>query len=201
MQPLKKSNVMLTAKECRCYRIAQGYRRQFLLHGVLSVYRIVWPRLLSRVSWSRDWSRRVAQIILLLLLLLWPVIVLWGLLEYVILLVRFPAELIGTYRVPKTVRSPGEKTLAGIHNAFQQVLELPDGMYIRCIDDWLPILFGERGEGQLMVEFVERERQRQRAVEVSEFQLAAQMRSELAVAREKLSKRLGHYLSDQNAEA
>ncbi len=199
MQPLKKSNVMLTAKERRCYRVAQGYRRQFLLRGVFSVYRIVWPYLLSRVAWSRDWWRRAAQFILLLLL--WPLIVLWGLLEYMVLLVRFPVEFIGTYRVPKTVRSPGEKTLAGIHNAFQQVLELPEGMYIRCIDDWLPILFGKRGEGQLMMAFVDRERQRQRAAEVSEFQLAAQMRSELAVAREKLSKRLGHYLSNQNAEA
>ena len=198
MRALKKSKVMLTAKERRCYRVAQGYRRQFLVYGVLAIYRIIWPRLLSRVLWSRQWWRRAAQI--LVLLLLWPAIALWGLLEYVLLLLRFPAALADTYKVPKAVRSPGEKTLVGIHSAFQHILDLPDGMYVCCIDEWLPILFGARGEGQLMAQYVEREHQRQQAVEVSEFQLAAQMRSELAIAREKLSKRLGHYLADPNGE-
>lgn len=194
-KPPRKSKVILADKEQRCYRVAQQYRRKYLLSGFVGLHHIVWPRIMSRVTWSETLWRKGLQY--LLFVLVWPVLVLWGLLAYILLLIRFPVDYVKTFTVRTGVRSPGEKTLSGIHNAFHNMLDLPDALYIACMDEWIVILFDISVDKQYMLKFVERERKLQKNVEVSGFHLNQQMRSEVAVAREKLSKKLGHYLSDQ----
>ncbi|GAA5317240.1 MAG: hypothetical protein AseanaTS_24440 [Candidatus Pelagadaptatus aseana] len=130
----------------------------------------------------------------LIFLLLWPGIILWGLAEYLLLLLKSPGMLLSTYRAPEGVRSPGEKSLVGMHNAFQDILEMPNSVYIRCVDSWLPVLFGSVQPGKTLREYVAIERLKQQKVYDSQFELAGQLRCEIAVARENLSRDLGHYL-------
>jgi hypothetical protein len=191
---LKNQSLMLTPEEFQCYKIAQSYRRKAVLLSLLSIHRIFWPSFVSRIAWSQGWRLLVQGLIFLLL---WPGIILWGIAEYLLLLLKSPWLLLGTFRVPKGVRSPGEKSLVGIHNAFQDVLDMPNSMYIHCIDSWLVVLFGALQPGATLREYVKIEQDRKQEVVESQFELAGQLRCEIAVARENLSRDLGHYLIDK----
>lgn len=187
--------VLVTKEEAACYRLAQAYRRRQLWRGVLSIRSVLWPVFLDELAWSGIWWRRAGQ--LLMLLALWPLLVLGGLFRFCGNLLLMPSRLIACYQVPKDLRSPGEKSLIGIANAFSPVLDLPEQDYIRCVNRWVSILYGDGValKRNLSVYLVDLKRQQKGFRDVPSQSKGA--RRDLVIARERLSKDLGHYLADK----
>ena len=190
-----KQGVLLTDQEFQCYQLAKKLRQRALWRKLLAVHRIVWPEIMDGLEWSPTSWRRMLQV--LMLALVWPFLVLWGGLLYLASAVQFPFLYMQTWLVPQTLRAPGEKTLIGIHNAFSPALELSDLDYIECIDGWVTILFGssvanERNLSSYLLN-VSSER---RDIDPRTGAVAEGLRSNLSVAREYLSRDLGHYLSN-----
>ncbi len=187
--------LMLTHKEYQCLKTAQSYRRKLAFVRLIGLHRIIWPDLLHRVKWSSSWWRFSIQ--LLILVLFWPVIIVLGLFEYLKGLISFPMRLLSSFQYNPSLRSPGEKSLVGIHNAFSVLLDLPRAYYMECMDDWVGILYGQ----EILLEksfsrYVADVKVHKTNVAMDQEPLNFNLRSDLAVAREALSIDLGHYLLD-----
>ncbi len=189
-----KQGVLLTDQEFRCYEFAKKLRRRALARKAFALHRILWPEFLDSIQWSSSRWRYALQI--LLLIVFWPVLALWGLSLYVFVLILFPFRFVKTWLVPENLRAPGEKTLTGIHNAFAPMLEFEQSDYVECINGWVAILFGESIalDKNLSVYLLDVSSQR-RDIDPRTGAVAEGLRSNLSVAREYLSRDLGHYLS------
>lgn len=189
-----KQGVLLTDQEFQCYRLAKHLRQRALLRTILAIYRIVWPEILDSIEWSSTPWRMALQ--LLLLGLLWPLVALWGFSLYLFSVIQFPFKYLQTWLVPANLRAPGEKTLIGIHNAFAPALELDQADYIECIDGWVSILFGEQTalDKNLSIYLLQVSSER-KDIDPRTGAVAEGLRSNLSVARDYLSRDLGHYLS------
>lgn len=188
---------MLTAKEFQCLKIAQRYQRRLSWVRVFSIYRIFWPHLISRVQWSTEWWRFFTQS--LILLLLWPVLMVIGLFEYLMVLIRFPQQFISTFRYHSSLRSPGEKSLVGINNAFSVLVDLPRTYYIGCMDEWIGVLYGPNVlTDKSFSLYILQAQGHMASVSIAEASLDANIRSDIVVAREALSLELGHYLVNKS---
>ncbi|MGH1372919.1 MAG: hypothetical protein ACRBBW_12825 [Cellvibrionaceae bacterium] len=190
-----KQGVLLTDQEFQCYRYARRLRQRALWRKIYSVHRILWPELLDSVDWSPVLWRKLSQ--LAVLMLVWPLIVVWGLAVYLLALVQFPFKLFQTWLVPDSLRAPGEKTLMGIHNAFSSAIDLSQADYIECIDGWVSILFGATIalDKNLSIYLLQVSSER-KDIDHRTGAVAEGLRSNLSVAREYLSRDLGHYLSN-----
>jgi len=133
-----------------------------------------------------------------MLLALWPLLVLGGLFRLCGNLLLLPSGLMACYQVPKELRSPGEKSLIGIVNAFHPVLDLDEDDYIRCMNGWVSILYGDAValESNLSV-YLTRLREQQKGLRDDSDGPSKAARRDLVIARERLSKDLGHYLVDK----
>lgn len=193
-----KQGVLLTDQEFQCYGLAKHLRRRALLRTLLAIYRIVWPEILDSIEWSSTAWRRALQ--LLLLGLLWPLVALWGLSVYLLAAIKFPFKYLQTWLVPVNLRAPGEKTLTGIHNAFGPALELDQADYIECIDGWVLILFGATTalDKNLSIYLLQVSSER-KDIDPRTGKVAEGLRSNLSVARDYLSRDLGHYLSSDHS--
>jgi hypothetical protein len=187
---------MLTTEEFQCLKIAQRYQRHFSWVCVLSIYRIFWPHLINRIQWSTEWWRFFSQS--LILMILWPVFIIIGLFEYLMVLIRFPQKFISTFRYHSSLRSPGEKSLVGINNAFSVLVDLPREYYIRCMDEWIGALYGEDVLAKKSFSlYVFQAKGPNNSASKAESTFNSNMRSDLVVARQGLSLELGHYLLDK----
>jgi len=189
---------LLTDQEFQCYGLAKHLRQRALLRTLLAIYRVVWPEILDSIEWSSTAWRRALQ--LLLLGLMWPVVGLWGLSVYLLAVIKFPFKYLQTWLVPTNLRAPGEKTLTGIHNAFGPALELDQADYIECIDGWVSILFGAATslDKNLSIYLLQVSSER-KDIDPRTGKVAEGLRSNLSVARDYLSRDLGHYLSSDHS--
>ncbi len=189
-----KQGVLLTDQEFRCYEYAKKLRRRALARKVFALHRILWPEVLDSIQWSASRWRCALQIVLMVGF--WPLLALWGLSLYLLGLLLFPFQFIRTWIVPENLRAPGEKTLTGIHNAFTPMLEFDQADYVECINGWVAILFGENValDKNLSTYLLDVSSQR-RDIDPRTGAVAEGLRSNLSVAREYLSRDLGHYLS------
>ncbi|MAZ86318.1 MAG: hypothetical protein CL693_01620 [Cellvibrionaceae bacterium] len=189
-----KQGVLLTDQEFRCYEFAKKLRRRALVRKIFAVHRILWPELLDSIQWSSSRWRYALQI--LLLVGFWPLLAIWGLAVYLTGLLMSPLKFIQTGMVPENLRAPGEKTLTGIYNAFIPMLELEQSDYVECINGWVAILFGESValDKNLSIYLLDVSSER-RDIDPRTGAVAEGLRSNLSVAREYLSRDLGHYLS------
>ncbi len=88
---------------------------------------------------NMTFSGLVAYMAVALFLLPFSIVV-W-LLSFVYESVRYPVLLLASILPPKSY-SVGERNIQGIHNAFVQYAGLTPDNYIRCVDDWITILYG-----------------------------------------------------------
>lgn len=194
-----RQGVLLTNRESQCYDVAQRQRRLALKRRIVGLHRIFWPAIMDNVGWSAQWWRLGLQA--LLLLALWPLLTFWGLISYLARLIQFPYHYWQTMRVPAALKAPGEKTLIGIHNAFGSVLEMDEADYIECLDRWVECLFGpEIAKEKRLSLYLAKLSGERKDIDYRTGAVAKGLRSNLSVAREYLSKDLGHYLVANRGE-
>lgn len=102
-----------------------------------------------------------------------------------------------TFRLPRDLVAPSEKSMAVIHNAFSHYFYFTVAVYVECFDVWVEILYVAelRGRHNLAAR-LESERLRYAAGRENVHRVKAEgyIRDFLGRARERLSGSLGHYL-------
>lgn len=184
--------LLLMEAEYLCYKAGQRYYRRQLLANLSRIDRQYWP------FWHAigDNTKPILERSFLTLsaLLALPLSALFQLLASALKLIKFPFQLLASFSLPQNLHAPGEKNLTGLHNAFSAKLGLRGRYYIRCVDNWLDILYPEQVRpGGYLSDCIEKVgRQVKDALEQGlddpEFRL-------IGNCREKLSQHYGHYAS------
>ncbi|TQV78083.1 hypothetical protein FKG94_13460 [Exilibacterium tricleocarpae] len=186
VKKLGKRGVLLSRSEFVCFHIARRYQRNVLKREAFGLEHWFWPAALDQLHWSASMPRRLGQGLIIAVSL--PFIVSWQLLGRLARLLAFPFRYLRTYMIPRGLAAPGEKTLAGVHNAFARFFDLPPDAYMDCVDEWIQALYGlDRSLRDYIVTM------NRGAEQLPAPALSPSMRSYIAVAREKLSQELGHY--------
>jgi hypothetical protein len=183
--------------------VACSYQRKVLLKQLLKSDLQALQQGFNRLGWSKNslilavqWSVLIAT---------GPFLFAWLLIRFFIGMCAFPFRYFGTYLVPKDLVAPGEKTLAGIYNAFNRYMNLDAISYIACMNDWIKILYGDKMfEQHNLGGYLRYEMTRLGLTpedKSGEKPFTPQLRNLLAVSREKLSKQLGHYLIRRSSQS
>ena len=194
--PHNKHMGLLSEAEAACFDIARKYQRKAILAGVIDLERLFWPANVARLTWSEGSFRFLVQCAILVVYL--PLNTFFQLLKSLHSLVMLPFRLAATLFTPSGLHAPGEKNLVGLYNAFFPYLELKPEDAVACLDDWVPVLYGgAKAQQYKLARYADDERLKQlRAAEQSGV-MAASFRSFRAIARERLSKDLGHYTGNR----
>lgn len=190
--PHNKHIGLLSDAEAACFDIARKYQRRAIVAGLFDLKRMFWPANMARLAWSVGGFRFLMQCVILSVYL--PLNFVFQLLKTLHNLLLFPFRYLTTFFTPSGLHAPGEKNLVGLYNAFFPYLELRPEDAVACLDDWVPVLYGTNKAKQYkLARYADDERLKQlRAAEQSGV-MAASFRSFRAIARERLSKDLGHY--------
>ncbi len=180
-------HILLTEEESRCFWVAREYQRKTLRRRLFVGGGYLWA------DWkSLEWSKNPLVLLVqcLAFMLLAPLFLLQLLLKKVIQALLFPFEYGKTYCVPASLAAPGEKTLAGLHHAFAP--HVPMGMreYVSCLTDWISILYGPQAAQQFNVKHY---LQAHALESAGTIEMNPALRTMVTVARDQLSKELGHY--------
>lgn len=189
-------NLLLTQAELDCYCLALSFKRRSLVREIFSICAPLKCLSNLRLSWSGRPFAACFQCVLLVILL--PVLILWQLIQCLCRALLFPVRYLMTFRLPRDLTAPGEKNMAGIHNAFSHYFHFPVAIYVECFDGWVEILYGaELSDKYSLTAQLEAERQRSAGgnniycAEGEDYIWAF-----LARARERLTRSLGHYLRE-----
>lgn len=194
--PHNKHVGLLSEAESACFDIARRYHRRRLVAELVDIKAMLWPRNLERLSWSTDGTRFLVQCLVLVVYL--PVNFLIQLLKSIQNLLFFPFRFAASYITPSALHAPGEKNLVGLYNAFFPFLKLSPDDAVSCIDEWVPVLYGPaKAKTHRLARYVDDERIKQMKVAKQSGVMAASFRSYRAIARERLSKDLGHYTGNR----
>ncbi|WP_166998836.1 hypothetical protein [Pseudomaricurvus alkylphenolicus] len=198
IKSIGRHGLLLTAREYRCFQLAQEARRTARLRELRQWRRYFWPTAVNRFWYAGNTHIKV--VLTALLILISPLYVAIGLLFYLFTLICLPVRMLQTYRVPKTLKAPGEKTLIGLHNAFQPIMDMGDQLYVECMDNWVEELFGNKAaQKQNLSRYMKALAAKRQDIDPVTGQVMEGIRSNLSVAREYLSRDLGHYLQNQKS--
>jgi hypothetical protein len=199
IRQIGKRGLLFTQSELVCWQIYRLYQRRQLRSDLMAWGDVFWPRFLRHLSWPEAYALKLIQ--LLIILAVWPMLLIGALLQMLAKWLWFPARFLATFFTPKTLHAPGEKSLLGLHNAFVSAsvssVSLSDALYIDCIDEWVEQLYGPEVAAKRSLSVYLRQLEDERRGLTLEVNLEASLRDELAVARERLSRDLGHYLIDE----
>ena len=190
--PHNKQLGLLSEAESTCFQIARRHQRRQLVVNLFSLKRLFWSPSFERLAWSGDVVRFLMQCLILLVYL--PVNFVVELVKFLHGLLLFPIRFLLTFTNPAGLHAPGEKNLVGLYNAFFPFLDLDTERTQRCVEDWVPVLYGpDKAKRYRLGYYVEDERQKQKRAASQSGVMAASFRSFRAIARERLSKDLGYY--------
>jgi len=181
----------MTKEEALCFKRLQYWKRAY-------ARRSLWQAFKLQAPWTGLYlnTHLLGKIVLLVFtLLLAPVLFLIWILQVLKAVLMFPINLIETLVPPKGLRGPGERTLRGMHYQFASHAYLPPDLYVKCVNDWVEILYGPEqlpkyalnaylSEWETPKIFGTNSR-REPDLEATQFQISR--------AREELSRDLGNY--------
>jgi len=179
----------MSVNEMRCFEAAMKFQRQEILYDLL---RSLYPKLpfIDRV---RPQGLVVRLIYSALVLTLMPLLSLLWLAYAVFQILALPFSYMTAVIKPRGLRGPGERNLQGVHNAFSRYLDLSPTRYVRCVNEWISILYGEQVRKKERLEnYLGSEQLKNMALQ-DYHTMDLQMRCALTIARETLSQKLGNY--------
>lgn len=194
--PHNKQLGLLSDAEARCFQIARRYQRRQLLANLFNLKPLFWSSSFDRLVWSGSLGRFLMQALILVVYL--PVNFVVELVRLLHNLLLFPARYLLTFFNPSGLHAPGEKNLVGLYNAFFPFLELSVERTQRCLEDWVPVLYGASKSARYRLSYyVQDEKQKQQRAASQSGVMAASFRSYRAIARERLSRDLGYYTGER----
>ncbi len=124
-------------REKACYAALVRWRRRQLLQE--------WRNVLLPRLYPQKPLKKMTVISLLFYVITTLVLLPFSLLVWLLSLayesIRFPIVFVETLFPPKSY-SVGERNIQGIHNVFVAYAPLTPDNYIRCVDEWIGILYG-----------------------------------------------------------
>ncbi|TVZ41310.1 hypothetical protein P886_0654 [Alteromonadaceae bacterium 2753L.S.0a.02] len=169
----------------RCFKAVQHWQRRELKFALRQALRPQLPDFLDRQVHSP--ANRVLRGVFIVLSS--PLILLSWLARSLAQLCLFPYRYALTLILPKGLYAPGERNLQGIHRAFSPYHNLSIPFYLKCVNDWVLILYGLEASRHHKIET---HIYSQTSTTLKEFQ-AYPTRQSVSMARESLSRALGYY--------
>lgn len=196
IESVGRRHILLTSEELQCFEVVRYYQRKVLVSKLIKSDFEAIKRSISHVGWSGTPLVLVAQWVVLILIM--PFLLLWLLIRFLVASVLFPFRYFQTYLIPKDLAAPGEKSLAGVHNAFSRYMNLDVASYVDCANEWVRILYGDEALknfnlNDLLTEEIQRLGIGDAAKNEQKKLFTPEVRTLLAASREKLSRELGHY--------
>lgn len=170
--------------EMRCFSAVQHWQRQEILQRLKDSL-TWWPAPLS--LYRASLPTKIGKV--LLILTLSPLILTAWLLRLVLVLLASPYWYLSTLAIPNRLYAPGERNIQGIHRAFSPYHNLSPPFYLRCMDDWVTILYGVEAARKNKIETHLFAQSSRRFLGHSE----QPSRQHISLARESLSRALGYY--------
>ena len=181
----------MTHKEAECFRALQRWHRVNLRYRF---YRAFFPKpaILRYFGQANTLGKIVA---ILLMIVFSPLLILIWLLGIARAILQFPIIYALTFFTPFGLRAPGERNIKGVHYQFSRHIELPPNLYIKCVDEWVAILYGHEKLPQFSItEYLNTDYISRRKVAFEdESYIEEIIQSQISNAREELSQDLGHY--------
>lgn len=176
----------MTEAEEACFRAARELQREEILSQFQQQLRPVLPFF----KYAKYQSLPIRIIYFLLILIVLPLLLLIWIVRIALNLIQLPFHYGATYFLPKDFRPPGERNIQGMHSAFTPYVNLSPIHYIECFNTWIKLLYGEQAALEYQLEnYFDVKLLREKPVGDE----AIHLRNSLRIARERISRELGHY--------
>ncbi|WP_096085555.1 hypothetical protein [Agaribacterium haliotis] len=181
----------MTSKEAQCFRCLRRWQRIW-----------IWQQFKQRLVPTPLFKQSLSQagglnklLPLLMLILSSPLWLSWWLIRLFFFLLHLPWTLSLSLIRPPGLRAPGERNIKGLHYQFAPYISLPPELYIRCVDDWVCILYGaDKLPKYSLSTYLDAEYLLHRRLGLkANKDLDRLILSQISNAREDLSRDLGHY--------
>ncbi|WP_370980610.1 hypothetical protein [Agaribacterium sp. ZY112] len=181
----------MTKQEALCFHALRRWQR---VHIWQDFKASLHPKALFAERLSKQ-TGCIRLMTLALMLLSAPLWLAWGLFHITLSSLALGPELLATYINPPGLRAPGERNIKGLHYQFARYIHLPPDLYIRCVDDWVAILYGpDKWPRYSLKHYLNTDYLYHRRVGLPDNDdLQALVQSQISNAREELSNDLGHY--------
>ena len=178
---------IMTLAEKACFDAARGLQREEILSNFKWAFLPTLP--LYKDAMRHSVPTRFIYFSVLLVGL--PLILLFWFIQLVFTILIFPYRYLSTFFLPPGFKPPGERNIQGMHTAFSKYVDLSTERYVKCVNKWIKILYGKKAAKQYQLQryFDSRLLEQDDPGGVT----ANHLRNSLRLAREKVSKELGHY--------
>lgn len=195
----------MTANETLCLHTLKLWQRKALNRQLLQAWRFPIARKEEWIAWNNP--GRIVYVVLALIGL--PVLCVAWLIRGLLSLMKYPFLYMKIFVSPRHIRSPGERNIQGIHNAFLKQNALPVDFYLNCIDDCIRILYNKNLNFSASFRDTTSNISNDKAsikthidpllIDYQDIQNSGDentimyIKSQIARAREEISRELGHY--------
>jgi len=182
---------VMTQKEAECFRAVRKWQRAYLRQRLGQA---IFPRP-PFINLFRKTHMLGKFLMIILMIVLLPVLIVIWIVRALISLLIFPFMVISTYIRPYALRAPGERNIRGVHYQFARHINLTPELYIKCVDDWVSVLYGpEKLPEYSLATYLDASYALQkRIVHEDDAALNSLLKTQISNAREDLSRDLGNY--------
>ncbi|MFT7561816.1 MAG: hypothetical protein ACI93R_003747 [Flavobacteriales bacterium] len=181
-----KHDVFMTAHETACFKAARKWQRYYLRQKLVS------DLLPKPLFTSREITRPFRWFMNILFipvsLVIWLAVLLFN-------LAALPFRTGYTFLTPSGMKPPGERNIQGMHYNFSRYAELPPELHVRCINDWVALLYGtEKLTTNSFDRYLDLDNLlRKEILNSKDSGVREYLHQQLNHARHELSQDLGHY--------
>lgn len=181
----------MTQKEAECFRAVRRWQRAYMRQRLMQA---IFPHL-PFIALLKKTSVIGKVLIIVMACILSPLLILIWIIKALAALITFPFSIISSYIKPTGLRAPGERNIKGVHYQFARHIHLPPELYIKCVDDWVRILYGEdKLPKYSLASYLDTDYLLRRRIAYEEdATMQNLLKTQISNAREDLSRDLGHY--------
>ena len=188
---MRALNKVMTHNEAECFRALRRWQRTYLKGELKKAF-------IPKIPFGqqlRESGLLVKFLCLLVIVILLPLVTLFWLLNLFRGLLLFPIQILLSHFKPPGLRAPGERNIQGVHNQFARHIELPPELYLKCLDDWVGILYGPDKLPEYSISrYLDSHYLLHRTMtHGSDPSIGNLLSTQISGAREELSRSLGHY--------
>lgn len=188
---MKSLNKVMTHKEAECFRSLRKWQRVYLKQRFITAF-IPRFRFIHTLKHTHAYVKALGYT---LAALLSPLLISLWLLRILKAAIFFPVFYLATFAKPFGLHAPGERNIKGVHYQFARHIELPPELYLKCVDDWVRILYGPEKLPTYSITHYLNADYLLRTQTSYQDKLAMRdlIQRQISNAREELSNDLGHY--------
>ena len=185
------SQRVMSPAEAQCFKRLRQWQRVYLCQRLQAAFvpSLPWQQTLCKTHLGGK------LLLILFTVVASPVLILLWCLRILRALLVYPFIFIASFFKPFTLKSPGERTIRGMYYQFNIYAQLPPHLHVRCIDDWVSILYGaDKLEKYALSTYLGSITSQLNSKELKHNQSMREIvQVQISQAREQLSQDLGNY--------